>query len=119
MKNLPEFKALIERYESITIEEIKAISGDDDRYFDSEYVMAVLTGFGRTVSCSLCVAVGHKNIYTYNCHKCVYGGNPDTGEFKCAQHPTYDAIEDAATPSQLLTAIRNRAAYMRTLLPEE
>ena len=109
VKNLPEFKALIERYRIITLEEIEETANCDDYVGrDNKHI---LTGFGSYTYCTLCIAVGTTNIYS-NCKFCVYPGK----EEGCLKHKTYDAIESAKTPEELLTAYRARAEYMETLL---
>lgn len=110
MKNLKEFKALIERYESITKEEIegcKCYTYDHTRLYAYD-IMNELTGFGGTDTCSLCLAVEH------DCYLCVYGN-----DLKCIEDSTYDRIIDAFDTDCLLQALRNRANYMKTLLPKE
>lgn len=113
MKNLPEFKALIERYESITEEEIIEVTKTQNYgHFYADDVMGFLTGYGHISTCTLCKAI------KTDCVNCVYY-NGSHSAAPCADDKTYHAIFDSATPTELLTAIRNRAAYMRTLLPEE
>ena len=55
-KNLPEFKALIERYETITLEEIRAAWDADGEATGDYDVREKLTGFGSTGSCTLCAS---------------------------------------------------------------
>ncbi len=103
MKNLKEFKALIDRYESISIEEI-------ERAFKENYRPAgLLTGFGSIDTCTLCMAVD------VDCNECVWG--PDLQG--CLWDITYDAIYYATNPNKLFTAYRKRAAYMRKYLNEK
>ena len=102
-KNLKEFKELIERYETITLEEIK------ETEFVKEYTAKGLTGFGDPKTCSLC-KVG--------CTDCVYGSIISTGE-DCLggeNKKTYTRIESADTPLKLRNAFRARAKHMKTLL---
>ena len=108
-KNLPEFKALIERYETITLEEIEIVF---DKYGSKEESKESLTGFG--LNCSLCVVAGiKKELGTMRCYSCVYGAILD-----CQRQETFKAIYNATTPKSLLSAYRARAKYMRTLLKE-
>lgn len=110
-KNLPAFKALIERYETITIEEIEDEIKKHERLYDAK---TALTGLGRMNTCSLCVALNkwEDNIFK-QCSRCVYGGI--TG---CVDHKSYTAIVRAKTPTSILSAYRARAKYMRSLLEE-
>jgi len=104
VKNLPEFKALIERYKTIPLEEIKGAFKSNRITFD---VKAKLTGFGKTTSCSLCLPI--TNLWT--CYGCIY-----TGPTGCTRHKTYGGISSARDPESLLAAYRARAAYMETLI---
>lgn len=104
IKNLAEFKELIKRYKTITLDEIK----------EENMSLAELTGFGSTSTCQLCQAI------KANCKYCVYGkawrdrcGCPS---YRCTtgkNRKTYDAIENAITPKELLKAYRNRAKHLK------
>lgn len=112
VKNLSEFKALIERYESITLEEIEKKSEHtmSGRSIITSDVRERLTGFGYKKTCSLC-----KGCY-YDCNGCIY--SIDDHAMNCIKgnnKSTYDAIEEATTPSELLEAFRNRAKHMRSI----
>ena len=107
VKNLPEFKALIERYKTITLEEIEeAFDGND--YLSN--VKESLTGFGFCLTCSLCRATvnNHGYVMCYDCIYEVFNG--------CQRHETYKAIDESTEPAELLAAYRARAEYMETLL---
>ena len=107
-KNLPEFKKLIERYETITIEEIEEAGGKLPHWLAPIATLStvnILTGFGMYTTCSLCKKVKD------NCFNCVYG--TDEG---CVKDSTYRRINNADTPRKLLNAFRARAKYMRTLI---
>jgi len=101
-KNLKEFKALIERYETITLEETRKCVND-------HFELNRLTGYGGYPKrCTLCV--GAEN----SCDNCVYGKE------SCMDgknEKTYFRIDNADTPTKLKNAYRARAKHMRTLLP--
>ena len=101
-KNLKEFKALIKRYESITLEEIK-----EDK-FESHFTAQKLTGFGNPSTCTLC--------QLFNCHNCIYLIKTESGCLSGINKKTYRRISDAITPVKLLNAFRARAKHMKTLL---
>ena len=105
MKNLKEFKALIIRYESITIEEIENALKDVDDIIDAA---KALTGFGYEDTCSLCLAV------EMDCKECVYGSDSvcTLGE----NERTYDNICFAITSQELKKAYKARAKHMRSLI---
>jgi len=105
--NLNEFKALIKRYKTITLEEIEDMGCDPTQ----------LTGFGAFYRCTLCQAVPKRTeLYGVmpSCRRCIYSG--DTG---CTRHKTYQAIAEARDPEELLAAYRARAEYMEGLIKEE
>ena len=108
-KNLKEFKALIKRYESITIEEIKKV-------FNSQSMLIAnrLTGYGDEDDCGLCKYINTDD--EYNCEGCVYVIATNclcsTGKNK----KTYKRIGRANTPLKLFNAYRARAKHMKTLI---
>jgi len=107
-QNIEEAKALIKRYNSITLDEIKSVP-------KSEFnITKYLTGFGSTMSCTLC------KVYTdTSCCKCIYYTE---GEEKriCCMNPkhekTFRAIEYAKTPTKLRNAYRKRAKHIQSIL---
>lgn len=115
-KNIEAFQKLVERYETITSEEINKtwIEFDGDRQF---YVAEKLTGIGAR-KCTLCSATktGHER----DCFVCVYGRGtayiPQCVE-GINEH-TYNAIVEAESPKQLLSAFRARAAHLRKTYPQ-
>ena len=120
-ENIKEFKALVERYESITLNEIKeqydeTMSG----YYNAKY----FTGFGTFATCSLCEATKGKGKYGYrDCGYCVYNdvSLDDNGGCGCnsqVNKKSYDKIDEAATPKELLKAFRARAKHLRKTYPQ-
>jgi hypothetical protein len=104
--NLTEFKALIKRYKTITLDEIEDMNCDTRQ----------LTGFGSFYSCTLCQTVPKRTeLYGMipNCRRCVY-----PGDIGCTKHKTYEAIERADGPEELQAAYRARAEYMEGLIKE-
>ena len=107
-KNLPEFKALIERYKTITLEEIEKVYA---LHLSKHQTMEILTGAGSLSTCTLCLAVGTGEWAFPNCWMCVY-----RTFYGCSEQPTFLAMMSAQNPKTLLAAYRARAAYMETLL---
>ena len=113
MENLKEFKELIERYESITIDEIREewriIKRDEFlRYTSAHYTAQKLTGFGSCYTCTLCIAVNQE------CYQCVYGKEVVLlGCLSTENRPSYDNIDRAKTPKQLLRGFRIRAQHLK------
>lgn len=117
--NMETFVKLIERYETITLQEIKDVMPVTKFY--GEYASKTLTGFG-TLNCTLCKAafeISQENkpdinshLPPSNCIYCVYEtdwGCQEEGE----NEKSYYAIIDASCPEELLEAFRNRAKLMR------
>ena len=101
-KNIKEFKALVKRYENITIEEIEDKAELLGCGFNMGDLAKELTRFGYTSSCTLCLKVKEQ------CNLCVYGGC-----MKCLDHISYDKISGSKSTEQLLKAFRARAEYLR------
>ena len=123
IKNLKEFKALINRYETITIEEIKKI----DKGIIYKDTKMKLTGFGDYETCTLCIGVSYGPNNMGNCLNCVWGVvlnnfetkgyyRPCYGENKSITQKTMQNIASADSSKKLLTAYRNRAKHMRSIL---
>jgi hypothetical protein len=119
MKNLKEFKALIERYESITLEEIEE-NWVKKNYWDAsgELTAMKLTGFGDGETCSLCKAVGYYQGGSAKCDECVYEAMTGDGCQFGENSETYETIMNAQQKRTLLNAFRNRAKHMRTILDQ-
>ena len=114
MENLKEFKALIKKYESITIEEIYKAKDPNDDMFDRA---KKITGFGSFSSCTLCQALG--DVVRDGCDGCVWVVK---AENTCGQGEnvfTYDDIAEAENPAELLAAFKERAKYMKPILKTE
>ena len=115
-KNVKQFRELLKRYESITLEEIKYAAKITPSscypWNDAtlgERVANRLTGFGSRSTCILCTAVSE-------CSECVYSQDRRTPDIHCLidkNRPTAIKIYNADTEEELLKAYRSRARYMR------
>jgi len=108
-KNIKEFQALVERYETITLQEIKDNWKEPNRYSSGDNTARFLTGFGGKDKCSLCLVIGG------DCDYCVYGGdilllNHCNGGIN---RKSFKRIRFADTPRKLLNAFRARAKHLR------
>ena len=107
-KNTKEFIVLMNRYETITLEEIKE-AWENSYVKRGHDVAQSLTGFGGSSTCTLCLAVKE------DCSKCVYGRS-ERGWYGCLDKPhdkTYHNIDHTKTPLQLRNALRKRAKHMK------
>jgi len=129
IKNIKEAKALIKRYNSITLKEIENDPYQYRRQIYRRDKANSLTGFGETRSCTLCQSVLYKgNIYeSPNCKKCIHSiscpkGFPDSYKdcacLKNNARKTYYAIRTADTAKALQAAFRNRAKYLQSLIDQ-
>jgi len=114
-KNIPEFKKLVEKYETITLQEIK------DNWKEPVFLFPAanfITGFGDRKSCTLCIAVDGNG----KCENCIYGLCLfKDAWFSCnsgKNEKSYYRIKNANTPRKLLNAFRARAEHLRENYPE-
>jgi hypothetical protein len=110
-KNIPEFIALIHRYETITLKEIK----EELKLQESLFAAENLTGFGDSKTCTLCIAVKK------DCNECVYNNH---GSFGCLCYnkkfdDSYYRIRNAKTARKLFNAYHNRAKVLREFAKEK
>ena len=118
--NADAFKALIEKYESITLEELQeAGEGHDHEYiYRKKYMhrsLEDITGFGNSHKCTLCFARANQ------CEDCVWTTDACSSleyiGYACV-NDTYDDISDAGSFEDLLITIKARVKYMREFLKE-
>jgi hypothetical protein len=102
-KNIAEFKALILKYESITLRDITDLYNTAN----IEDVINTLTGFGQFNTCTLCIKV-HSI-----CEECVYGMMPEGDCLEDLMEKSFYRIVGANTPRKLLYAVNERARAMR------
>jgi len=101
MENIKEFKKLKQRYETITLKEIKEAFKTTPKSYKVK-----LTGFGK------CVVLKKNNSnYWHNCNKCIYSKYNGCIE-NYGLKTTFNLINTANTPEQLLSAYRQRAIAM-------
>ena len=125
MSNIKEFKELIERYESITLEEIEKakieVADEDDPRDFADLIAHKLTGYGSAMTCTLCLSSelqGCNGCYytiTKAKHCGGYQGLSAADEQREAFRTSY-AIGKASTSEELLKAFKERAAFMRKLM---
>ena len=117
-ENIKEAKALANRYDSITLNEIKKVWNGK-----GQSTAKCLTGFGNSTTCTLCVAVGY-DIFDdlNNCIKCIYGYDSKDGGVACINNhnncKSYEKIANANTPLKLRNAFKARAKNMREVLKQ-
>lgn len=118
MKNLKEFKELIEKYKSITLEQVKELFVIDGIWPNAFDVANSLTGFGSTHTCSLCKVITEEPLADNfpKCNECVWSANESNHYNCCTNHETYQAIDNAESSEELFEAFQERAKYMEEFL---
>ncbi len=109
-RNVQEFKALIEKYRSIKVEDIQTVINDP--LYPNGHPMQWITGFGHTEECTLC----DKSIHNGMCKDCVY---PRYTGYHCTQginRSTYNEIDDRINGYHIHVAINKRADHMEKVL---
>jgi hypothetical protein len=124
MNNIKEFKELIEKYSSITLEKIEEVWNEyDESYVHSGEIMHSLTGFGGVYSCSLCKAIGNKACGpnwnedpNCKCCNCVYIKRGTEFEYPPCIDETYEMLDYAESPQELYDALQKRIEFMKEVL---
>ncbi len=127
IKNIEEFKELLEKYKLITKEDIdlayeRLVKDKVITYSFGSTIMQDLTGFGDCNTCTLCLAVTNQNnLMGEECIYCVYNikkKKSSNGSYACLHgesEPSYDAITQSYDSKALLKAIKNRIKFMKSL----
>jgi hypothetical protein len=122
---ISETEKLAERYETITLKEIKSKWEEYSEKGILYNVKAALTGFGNSQFCSLCATTRKQAILgVVDCNYCIHSISKRKHcyfkyrWFICTSivSKTFTAIKEAQTPEELLLAYRNRGIYLRKLL---
>ena len=119
VKNRKEARLLIEKYRSISLKDIKAVSVRiaNKRGLHVLDGAETLTGFGKINKCILCKPIGNP---PFDCTGCIHyelTGRPHSFS-PCTGTKFYDDISKATTPTKLRNAFRRRADYIEKLLEE-
>jgi hypothetical protein len=124
---ISETEKLAERYETITLKEIKSKWKEYSKKGILYNLRAALTGFGDSRFCSLCTATRKRSQLLFgcvDCTRCIHSVSKTKhcyfkySWFICTSivSKTFTAIKEAQTPEDLLLAYRNRGFYLRKLL---
>lgn len=104
MKNLKAAKELLEKYKSITLEQLEEDYEGDfiPLGFD---ILNKITGFGETTSCILCKAVNGV------CVNCIYSFRISGRKVPCLDE-IYKEMENATSAEELYNALQKRISYL-------
>ena len=120
--NINAAKKLVERYDSITFDDLELNWEDlpeeeiEEDYHSGAKVLQNLTGFGSFETCTLCKEARELCKYPESadfCACCIYGHI-----VKCVRSPYYKEMAEADTPDELIQAIRKRSKYIKELIKE-
>ena len=104
MKNLKAAKELLEKYKSITLEELEQKYKIDSNW-KGQRVMKSITGFGTT-HCPICAEVSK------GCEECIYSFRiVNSWDIPCMDI-IYKEIEEATSAEELFNAIQKRISYL-------
>ena len=103
MKNLKEAKELLEKYKSITLEQL------EQKYkcypdYSGKLIMQTFTDFG-TVFCAICKSANNK------CSNCIYSFRDEIPILQCMDI-IYKEMENAMNAKDLFAAIQKRISYL-------
>lgn len=108
VNNLKEAKKLLEKYKSITLEQLEETYDEVALKWGDE-VLNEITGFGQTDSCMLCIAVNEV------CKNCIYSFRLPSESSPCIDE-IYDEMCCALNAEDLFAAIQKRISYLTHII---
>ena len=110
VNNLKEAKKLLEKYKSITLEELEE-KYEKYPYITGLHVLNAITGFGSTKDCIIC-----QKVYCMCCN-CIYSFRMDNGQMKgpCVDI-IYQEMKETLSAKELYNAIRKRISYLTHII---
>ena len=109
VNNLKEAKELLERYKSITLEQLEKAYGKEIPFKMGDEVLNKITGFGKTYSCILCLAVNEV------CENCIYSFRLQERNTPCLDK-IYNEMCNALNAEDLFAAIQKRISYLTNVI---
>lgn len=103
MKNLKAAKELLEKYKSITLEQLEK-EYKKYTFILGKQVMHNITDFG-TIYCIICESASH------NCSNCIYSFRDEKSALQCMDI-IYREISYAKSAEELYNAIQKRINYL-------
>lgn len=106
IKNIVAAKILLEKYKSITLEELKE-KYEKYAYITGFHVLNAITGFGSTKDCILC-----QEVYSV-CSNCIYSFRSNNKYIRSHCMDTiYQEMSEALSAEGLYNAIQKRISYL-------
>ena len=109
VNNLKEAKELLEKYKSITLEQLEEAYDEEYLTKTGNVVLNKITGFGETSSCILCLAVNEV------CENCIYSFRIQERSVPCL-YKVYNEICNALNAEDLFVAIQKRISYLTKVI---
>lgn len=109
VNNLKEAKELLEKYKSITLEQLEEAYNGEFLFGMGDEVLNEITGFGRNDSCMLCLAVNEV------CENCIYSFRLPSESAPCIDG-IYDEMCNALNAEDLFVAIQKRISYLTKVI---
>lgn len=103
MKNLKEAKELLEKYKSITLEELEQ-KYKRFPHHNGKLIMQTFTDFG-TVYCAICKSANNM------CSNCIYSFRNEIPVLQCMDI-IYREMKNAMNAQELFAAIQKRISYL-------
>lgn len=104
VSNLKEAKELLEKYKSITLEQLKK-AFEEDPSLDGGDIIHHITGFGDPATCMLCLAVNEI------CTNCIYCFRLSEDHMPCLD-TIYNEICFSENAEDLFKAVQKRISYL-------
>ena len=109
VNNLKEAKELLEKYKSITLEQLEEAYDEEYLTKTGNVILNKITGFGETSSCILCLAVNEV------CENCIYSFRIQERSVPCLDK-VYNEIYNAMNAEDLFVAIQKRISYLTKVI---
>lgn len=107
MKNIKAAKELLEKYKSITLEELEQ-KYKRRPYYKGKLIMSAFTGFG-TIYCILCTSAN------CICSNCIYSFRNEKPIPQC-KDIIYKEMENATSAEELFNALQKRISYLTHII---
>ena len=124
-KHLKAFDDLIEKYESLTVEDLR-LTSERNLYISAKDALNLITGFGIRKTCTLCQSIEKFNshiVKEIKCHLCVYNlykqsfpvEERESIVLPCLYTPYYEEINHSQSFGGIIQYIKLRSVFMKQL----
>ena len=110
VNNLKEAKELLEKYKSITLEELEEKYEKKYAYITGYHVLNAITGFGSIKDCIIC-----QKVHSI-CYNCIYSFRLDIQSSAPCMDIIYQEMKEAMSAEELFNAIQKRINYLTHII---